>query len=419
MAIFHLSSQIIKRDDGRSAVACAAYRAGEELYDERYGKPQTFQREDRVVSSEIISPAFAKPWATDRAQLWNSLETIELRKKAQLAKEIEVALPNDLTLKQQRELLAGWVDEHFTQKGIVADVNIHRAPIGADYYNDHAHVMAPLRGIDPETGNWKKCKERSFLDKKTELEQLRASWAAHVNSALKKAGIDDQQVDHRSHKRRGITDVQPGIHEGYAAQGIEKRGGRSWRADLNRQIRQTNQRILAEIKAKAVATYRAFTKGLAQKLAADAIGLELTPAAQTPAAKKPEPVPAPIEAKPEPTRLPAMPPQMRPDKLAGGAAYTAPTPAPKPVLQPPPMRPDKVAGGPEPMMPDQLTGGPEPILAPKKQEPVPAPIAAKPQPAKLPEMPAIATLDAEAEKRKKDGHRNAWLQRGGGNGVGG
>ncbi len=114
-----------------------------------------------------------------------------------------------------------------------------------------------------------------------------------------------------------------------------------------------------------------------------------------------------------------MPPQMRPDKLAGGAAYTAPTPAPKPVLQPPPMRPDKVAGGPEPMMPDQLTGGPEPILAPKKQEPVPAPIAAKPQPAKLPEMPAIATLDAEAEKRKKDGHRNAWLQRGGGNGVGG
>jgi hypothetical protein len=402
MAIFHLSSQIIKRDDGRSAVACAAYRAGEELYDERYGKPQTFQREDRVVSSEIIAPAFANPWATDRTQLWNSLEAIELRKKAQLAKEIEVALPNDLTIKEQRELLAGWVDEHFTQKGIVADVNIHRAPIG-DVVNDHAHVMAPLRGIDPETGDWKKCKERSFLDKKTELEQLRSSWAAHVNAALKKAGIDDQQVDHRSHKRRGITDVQPGIHEGYAAQGIEKRGGRSWRADLNRQIRQTNQRILAEIKAKAVATYRAFTKGLAQKLAADAIGPELTPATQTPAAKKQEPAPT-LAAKPvlQPAQM------MRPDKLPGGTAYTAPTPAPKPVLQPTQM-----------MRPDKVAGGAEPILAPKKQEPAPAPIEAKPEPAKLPEILPPATLDAEAEKRKKDGHRDAWLQRGGGNGVGG
>jgi hypothetical protein len=356
MAIFHLSSQIIKRSEGRNAVACAAYRAGEALHEEREGETFKFQRQDRVVSSEIIAPAFANPWATDRNQLWNSLEAIELRKKAQLAKEIEVALPNDLTLKQQRELLAGWVDEHFTQKDIVADVNIHRAPIGAKYYNDHAHIMGPLRGIDPETGDWKKCKERPFLDKQAELEMLRASWARHVNVALEKAGIDDQQVDHRSHKRRGITDVQPGIHVGYAAQGIEKRGGHSWRAALNRQIHQHNRRILEEIKARATQ-------------AANAVTRAATWLARSPGETAPKPAQKPV---------------------------------PKPVLQPPPMRPDK------------LDEGPEPTPAPKKQEPAPAPIAAKPQPAKLPEMLPPAVPDAEAEKRKKAAQRAAWQQHGGG-----
>jgi hypothetical protein len=356
MAIFHLSSQIIKRSEGRSAVACAAYRAGEALYDEREGETFEYQRQDRVVSKEIIAPAFANSWATDRAQLWNSVEAVEKRKDAQLAKEVEVALPNNLTLKRQRELLAGWVDEHYTKKGLIADVNIHRSPLGGDADNDHAHVMTTLRAIDPETGDWKKNKDRSFLDKKDELEQLRASWASHVNAALEKAGIDDEKVDHRSHKRRGITDVQPGIHVGYAGQGIEKRGGYSWRAALNRQIRQANQQILAGIKAAVAAKYREITKGLAQQ-------------------------------------------------LARGPAETAPKAVPKPVLQPQRMRPDKLAES------------PEPAPAAKKQEPAPAPIEAKPQPAKLPEMPPPAIIDAEAEKRKKAAQRAAYLQHGGG-GIG-
>lgn len=340
MAIFHLSSQIIKRSDGRNAVACAAYRAGEALHEDIENRDLEFKRQDRVVSKEIIAPAYANSWATDRDQLWNSVEAVERRKDAQLAKEVEVALPNNLTLARQRELLAGWVDEHFTQKGFVADVCIHRSPLGGAVDNDHAHVMTTLRGIDPETGDWKKTKDRqesrsAFQDARgSDIEALRASWAAHVNAALKKAGIDDEQVDHRSNKRRGIETV-PTIHEGYAAREIEKRGGRSWLLDLNREIRQINQRILAEIKAKAVATYGQ----LAQRLAANPVGLELTPATQTP--------------------------------------------------------------------------------APKKQEPAPAPIATKPEPIKPPNMPLPAISNAEAEKRKKDGHRDAWFHRGGGGGVGG
>ncbi len=304
MAIFHLSSQIIKRsdkkaDNPRSTVACASYRACEDLRDELYGKTYSFARQDRLAHSEIVAPEFAKPWASDRGQLWNTLEAVERRSDAQLATEIEVGLPHELPKRLQRELLLGWIDEHFTKKGFVADFNIHHAPIGKPD-NDHCHIMIPLRAIDPETGDFRKTKDRQ--DSRTgfreardaQIELLRASWATHVNAALGKDGIDDQRVDHRSHERRGIAEVEPGIHVGYAGQGIEERGGRSWRADINRQIRETNRQILERIKAGIAASYRDFTDML------------------TPASKKQEP-PAPIVAKPEPVRPPTMPPPRIPE----------------------------------------------------------------------------------------------------------
>jgi hypothetical protein len=372
MAIYHCKRQIIKRSAEKSTVASAAYRSGEELYDEREQETKKSGLKDRVVSSWITAPDYAGSWANDRCRLWNSLEAFEKRKDAQLAIEIECALPHELSLRQQKELIAGFVDEHFTQQGRVVDVNIHAAPRGKTP-NTHFHAMGPIRGIDPQTGEWRKTKDRqdsrtAFKDNRdAELEALRASWASHVNASLEKAGYQEHEarVDHRSNKDRNI-DALPGIHVGYAGQGIEARGGHSWRAEHNRQIQQHN-RILEQIKAKATQAANAI------KRAATAKYQELAQLAR------------------------------------GRPADTAPKPAPKlappPVLQPPPMRPDKLAGG------------PEPTPAPKKQEPAPAPIAAKPQPAKLPEMPPLAVPDAEAEKRKA-AQRAAWQQHGGG-GIGG
>jgi hypothetical protein len=372
MAIYHCKRQIIKRSAEKSTVASAAYRSGEELYDEREQETKKSGLKDRVVSSWITAPDYAGSWANDRCRLWNSLEAFEKRKDAQLAIEIECALPHELSLRQQKELIAGFVDEHFTQQGRVVDVNIHAAPRGKTP-NTHFHAMGPIRGIDPQTGEWRKTKDRqdsrtAFKDNRdAELEALRASWASHVNASLEKAGYQEHEarVDHRSNKDRNI-DALPGIHVGYAGQGIEARGGHSWRAEHNRQIQQHN-RILEQIKTKATQAANAI------KRAATAKYQELAQLAR------------------------------------GRPADTAPKPAPKlappPVLQPPPMRPDKLAGG------------PEPTPAPKKQEPAPAPIAAKPQPAKLPEMPPLAVPDAEAEKRKA-AQRAAWQQHGGG-GIGG
>ncbi len=292
MAIFHLSTKIIGRSTNRSAVACASYRAGEKLHDERLGRSFQFKHEDRVAHTEIIAPASAPEWVSDRSKLWNSVEANERRKDAQLSREFQIALPHELPLRLQKELLANWLREQITPLGLVADVAIHKRPAGEEQ-NDHAHVMTTFRSIEAD-GSWSKTKDRS-LNSTEQLEQWRSSWAKHVNAALERNGYGEIQIDHRSNKRRGIEQL-PTIHEGYAAQGIEARGGHSWRAALNRQIRKTNWQILEQIKARAIAW-------LGQKRAADPVDLDLTPA-QAP--KKPEPALAPIVAKP-PTRLPEMP----------------------------------------------------------------------------------------------------------------
>ena len=307
MAIYHLSTKIIGRSENRSAVASAAYRAGEKLLDERLGRSFEFQRKERVVDAKIIAPDFAPEWVRDRAKLWNSVEANERRKDAQLSREFELALPRELSRRQQQELVVGWIREQITPLGLVADACFHEKP-SSDNPNSHVHVMTTFRSIGAD-GSWSKTKDRS-LNSPEQLEQWRASWATHANAALVSAGYPEVQIDHRSNKARGI-ETEPTIHEGYAAQGIEARGGRSWRAELNRQIHQANRRILAEIKARAVATYRQ----LAQKLA-PTVGLELTPATQTPAPKKQEPAPAPIAAKPQPAWQPETPPLVVPDDEA-------------------------------------------------------------------------------------------------------
>jgi hypothetical protein len=436
MAIYHLQSKIIKRSDHRSAVAAAAYRSGEELYDARKDETYKYPRSERVVSAEIIAPDYAQPWANDRSNLWNSLEAVEKRKDAQLAKEVQLALPHELTLQQQKELLAGWIDEHFTQKGFVADVNIHHSPIGKTK-NDHAHVMSPLRAIDPDTGEWRKTKDRpdsktAFKDgQSADTEALRASWASHVNAALLKAGHEDHQVDHRSNKARGIQTI-PTIHEGYAAHGIEARGERSWRIKHNQEIRKTNRQILEQIKASATKAraelikYRDhLAKTLSERIGNQLAGLNLRPTV-APTVVTPTIAPAVTPLATDKTRrlaeqLARGPVALEPLRPKPDSAQTkglADRLARGPVdLEPPaPMRPDKLPASPGPV--DVVPPVRTPAPAPRKQEPAPAPIAAKPQPTRLPEMPPIAVPDAEAEKRKKAAHLAAMRQHGGG-GIGG
>ena len=133
MASFHFSAQVIGRGKGRSAVAAAAYRAGVRLRDDAAGIAHDYRRRRGVVHSEIIVPDGAAAW----------------RKDAQLAREINVALPHELSVEERRSLLQGFVREQFVARGMVADLAIHE-PVDGDARNHHAHILLTLRQATPD-----------------------------------------------------------------------------------------------------------------------------------------------------------------------------------------------------------------------------------------------------------------------------
>lgn len=93
MAIYHLSAKAIGRSQGRSSTAAAAYRAGVRITDERTGLVFDFRRKRGVDGSEIFTPDGSQP---ERGALWNAVEKVEKRADAQLAREVEIALPREL-----------------------------------------------------------------------------------------------------------------------------------------------------------------------------------------------------------------------------------------------------------------------------------------------------------------------------------
>ena len=121
MAIYHCSIKIISRSGGRSAVACAAYRAGEKLYDKETGTLQDYTNKGGVILSEIKLPDGAPEYFRDRETLWNEVQMAESQKNAQLAREIEVAFPKEFTREQQ--MLCAWdfINTNFVEKGMIAD----------------------------------------------------------------------------------------------------------------------------------------------------------------------------------------------------------------------------------------------------------------------------------------------------------
>lgn len=204
MAIYHYSAQIIGRSQGRSAIACAAYRAGEKLFDIQSGEEKNYTRKDQVEHTQIYAPDNAPEWATDRQELWNQVHAVETRKNSQFCREINIAMPRELNPAQQVLLTEKFVKDQYVSRGMVADVCWHNLK----GENPHAHIMLTTRQIGPE-GFGKK--ERSWNDKKL-LQEQRGAWARHCNRALENSGRAER-VDHRSLEAQGVGRV-PQIHLG-------------------------------------------------------------------------------------------------------------------------------------------------------------------------------------------------------------
>lgn len=195
MASYHFEAKIIGRSDGRSVVSAAAYRAGAKIKRAETGDCLDYTRKGGVVSADILAPDDAPEWAHDRTQLWNSVEAVETRKNSQLAREIELALPNELSAEDARQLVLIWVQDELVSRGMVADVCIHDPePAPGTLRNRHAHILCTTRRFDGD--GWAKGKARDWNDKEL-LQHLRETWATAQNVALERAGCADR-VDHRS-----------------------------------------------------------------------------------------------------------------------------------------------------------------------------------------------------------------------------
>src|ERR1700690_260958 len=145
MAIYHLHVKVIGRKSGSSAVASAAYRSASRMRDERLDRSHDFSAKRRVVHSEVMLPEHAPEALSDRERLWNDVEAFEIRKDAQLAREVEFAIPREMSEAQGIELARDFVQAEFVDRGMIADLNVHWDMAEDGMPKPHAHVMLTMR----------------------------------------------------------------------------------------------------------------------------------------------------------------------------------------------------------------------------------------------------------------------------------
>ena len=267
IAIYHWNVGIVSRGKGKSAVAAAAYRSGEKITNEWDGMTHDYTRKRGVVHTEILLPPHAPPSFSDRATLWNSVELYEKAGNAQLAREIDAALPIELSREEQIRLVREYCSSQFVSRGMCVDFAIHDTDSG----NPHCHIMLTMRPLD-ERGAWAaKSKKEYDLDENGERIRLpsgrykthkvdltgwndkgnallwRKAWADISNAYLERAG-HPERIDHRSNAERGIDEL-PTVHMGVAACQMEKKGIATEKGELNRNIQKAN-RLIREIRAQ-------------------------------------------------------------------------------------------------------------------------------------------------------------------------
>ena len=242
MAIYHFSVKAISRADGRSVVACAAYRSGQKLVCDYYGKEQDYTKKTGVEFTNIYAPENTKEKLLDRQNLWNAVEKVERKKNALLAREFEIAFPSELNAQQRKKMLDELCQNLVKKHGVIVDAAIHAPHTdgGSDERNYHAHIMFTTRAIDPQNGEFSAKKYRDFSrDSGTKTVcHWRESFADLTNKHLEKAGYD-VRVDHRSYKDRGIQ-LEATRHEGYEVTQLRRMGVETEISVSNDLIKQNN-----------------------------------------------------------------------------------------------------------------------------------------------------------------------------------
>ena len=312
MAIYHLEAKVVSRGAGRSAVAASAYLSCSRLYNDYDGIQHDYTKKQGLVWQEVFLPAMAPPEWKDREQLWNAVEEVETSKDSRLAREFVVALPIELNRENQIELLQEFIREQFVSDGMCADAAIHDTdghnphahilltvrPLderGKWQYKTEKEYLCMKNGEErgftaaefrtAQSGGWEKQypykvgKKKVYMtpsaadaqglvradkhpkstrygrqnpiserwNSEEQLVEWRKEWADVTNRYLERAGREER-IDHRSNAARGLDEI-PTIHEGVAAQALERRGIISDRCEINRQIK-ADSALLRELKAE-------------------------------------------------------------------------------------------------------------------------------------------------------------------------
>ena len=312
MAIYHLEAKVVSRGAGRSAVAASAYLSCSRLYNDYDGIQHDYTKKQGLVWQEVFLPEYAPQEWQDREKLWNAVEEVETAKDSRLAREFVVALPIELNREEQIELLQEFIREQFVANGMCADAAIHDTdghnphahilltvrPLdeqGKWQYKTEKEYLCMKNGEErgftaaefrtAQNEGWEKqypykvgkkkvymtpsaAEAQGFVradkhpkstrygrqnpiserwNSEEQLAAWRAAWADVSNRCLERAGREER-IDHRSNAARGLDEI-PTIHEGVAAQALERKGIVSDRCELNRQIRADNA-LLRELKAE-------------------------------------------------------------------------------------------------------------------------------------------------------------------------
>jgi len=257
MPVPHFNIKITQRSKGKSAVAGAAYQAGEKLFSEYDQKTKNYTCKKEVVYTEIMLPPNAPPEYADRATLWNSVEEIEKQWNSQLARRFVVALPREVPMEMLPQMVKEYCEEHFVSKGMCCDFAIHDPyPPG---HNPHCHFMLTMRAIDENgkwlpksrkvydldengeriklpSGRWKSHKEDTVdWNEQYHAEEWRHGWEVVQNKYLELAG-SPERIDMRSYERQGL-DIIPTVHMGTAVSALERKGIATNIGNLNRDIK--------------------------------------------------------------------------------------------------------------------------------------------------------------------------------------
>ena len=227
MAIYHLHCDIIGRGGGRSAVAAAAYRSCSKIYDETTGEEFDFRRKEKALHTEMIYPDAHPTFVYNRAEFWNEVQKKENRTNSRFCRSFDIALPNELDLYDNIEIVKRWIKKNYTSRGLVADLCIHSEhkdrKTGQGNKNIHAHILVSTRAVD--TNGWTE-KDRE-VNSTNYLKIVRKSWADICNIKFLQRDIGER-IDERTLQEQGI-DREPQQHLGAVATAMQRKGKKTRR----------------------------------------------------------------------------------------------------------------------------------------------------------------------------------------------